>query len=147
MSHPCTSPVSVFQCRLLASPHSGRKAALRCVICFQSPIAPAHTSGGLEYDSRTTAVVLPSLEKETEGSKMPNGSDSGAVQIGVIFWSVSTRAMKVCPPSIPVTITPDESGAQLIAVAENFESGVRLRGAPPVTGTVKTSPPGIGSSL
>src|ERR1700733_6948139 len=126
MSHPWTEPILVVQRRLLASPHSGLRLAFTCVICFQFPTGPAHTSGALEKVSRTTAVVVPSLETDTYGTNSPWARVSGPFQTGAIAPVSVSRATNVSPASIPVTRMPSELGSQVSEVAVDFESGVRF---------------------
>ncbi len=116
----------MVQRRLLASPHSGLRLAFTCVICFQSPTGPAHTSGGLENVSRTTAVVVPSLATDMYGTNSPWARVSGPFQTGVIALESVRRATNVSPASIPVTRIPCELGSQVSEVAVDFESGVRF---------------------
>ena len=56
---------------LFPSPQPGFTFWLRVVICFQSPFAPAHTSGGAVNELRTAADIFPSLEIEADGPHVP----------------------------------------------------------------------------
>src|SRR5215469_5205976 len=136
MSQPWTEPILVVQRRLLASPHSGFRLAFTCVICFQSPTGPAHTSDGLEKVSRTTAVVLPSLATDTYGTNSPCARVSGPFQMGASAPASVRRATNVSPASIPVTRISCELGSHASEVAVDLESGVRflivLVAGPPV---------------
>src|ERR1700757_3262073 len=126
MSQPCTEPILVVQRRLFASPHSGLRLAFTWVICFQSPTGPAHTSGGLENVSRTTAVVVPSLATDTYGTNSLWARVSGPFQTGVIAPVSVSRATNVSPSSIPETRIPCDLGSHVSEVAVDFESGVRF---------------------
>src|SRR5580700_6476973 len=144
MSQPCTEPILVVHRRLFASPHSAFRLAFTCVSCFQSPIGPAHTSGAVENASRTTAVVLPSLARDTEGTNRPWTKVSEPFHTGVIAPVGASRATNVSPAAIPVTRIPSEFGGHESDVAVDLESGVRFLIGPPVAAVEYTSPPGIG---
>src|ERR1700734_1397370 len=57
INHPCTRVLPFIQFTLRISPHAGLTSALRVVSCFQLPIGPAQTSGGVLPDWRTMAVI------------------------------------------------------------------------------------------
>jgi hypothetical protein len=137
----------VFQRRLFASPHCGLRLAFTCVISFHSPMGPAHTSGGFEKVSRTTADVFPSPATDTYGTNPPRASVSGPVQTGVAVPFKSRCETKVSPFMIPATRIPPEFGSDASDVAVDFDSGVRFFIVPPSAEVEYTSPPGMGSSL
>src|SRR5271169_2690099 len=64
ISQPCTRVLPFCQWILRFAPHDGSRPSFRCVICFQVPIAPAQTSGGVLADWRVTAVTVPSREND-----------------------------------------------------------------------------------
>src|SRR5215813_2190649 len=70
-SQPCTSKESDFQRMFFPSPHAGFTFLLRCVICFQLPALPAHSSGAFSNELRTAANTFPSFEIETDGPQVP----------------------------------------------------------------------------
>src|SRR5579864_5957039 len=124
--------MSVFQCKLSALPHEGRRARLSCVTCFQLPVGPAHTSGGALNDSRTAAEVLPSRESETPTVNWFWPMCSAPAQSGV---TAPESRLTEAAPLLPSTISPNtmdfESDDQLIELAVAFMLGVTSRASPP----------------
>src|SRR5580698_8828914 len=71
ISHPCTRVLPFIQCTFRISPHAGLISAFKLVSCFQAPIAPAQTSGGVLADCRTTAVINPWPVKDSPAAHSP----------------------------------------------------------------------------
>src|SRR5213592_2894680 len=115
----------------MASPHTGCCAALLCVTCFQSPMRPAHTSGGAFIDSRTAAAVWPSLAAAKLGRKpkewrplIPRHSAS----IVAVFESRTETA----EPPPDHSVNRMRSGAVHVSeLGDVLRPGVRFTGAPP----------------
>src|SRR5258708_12387122 len=84
---------------LLASPQAGSSPALRVVIRFQSPIAPAQISGGVLNELRPTAATLPSHERITFVPHAP------AVTRPASRHNLSLRPF----PQSPTTLPPSPS--------------------------------------
>src|SRR5712692_9531070 len=132
---------------LLASPHAGFTLALRCVICFHSPIGPAQTSGAAANEFRITADVFPSCATERFVPQSPAETPSPPRQI-VSTWPFTGSSVAIAEsPSIhsPKSISP--SAFHSSQLAEAFISGVKLLAPPPAAVTAKMSPPTESSSL
>src|SRR5271154_6180001 len=117
---------------LFASPHSGFRLAFTCVICFQSPIVPAQTSGGAAKLSRTTTEIFPSLASDMYGTNPPRARVSAPVHTGAALPAESSRVTNVCPSLIPVAKTPPDPATHESEVAVHFTSGVKFFIAPPL---------------
>src|SRR5579862_1147801 len=146
-SQPCTSYESDFHRRLLASPQADFTFLFRCVICFQSPLAPAQTSGGAAKELRTAPKIFPSADGETEGPQVPAET-----------WSAPRYSESILPPAgsiemmdeSPPTNSPAISFPSRVhpsQLADALRSGVRFCALPPSAGTNITSPPTEPKSL
>src|SRR6476660_698650 len=133
---------------LLASPQAGFRPALREVICFHFPIAPAQTSGGCARDWRMTAAEAPSEEREIA---MPDPLAVSCSGVWVIVSMLPLGTCTVATPLSPSTSSPKRTLSPLCIhvsqLAEAFMPGVTFFAAPPSAGTTKMSPPTAGSSL
>src|SRR5271166_3192462 len=108
-----------------------------CVICFHLPIGPAHTSGGVPADSRTTAVTLPSREKDPPG---PHASEIAAASSSPVH-NVCTSppfVLTLPNPELPSKLAEKRmrSGdVQASAEGDAWRFGVRFRAVLPPTGS------------
>src|SRR5690242_9658253 len=113
--------MSVFQLRLFASPHSGLRPWLMCVICFHWPVGPAHTSGGLANDCSTTADVFPSRESDAPTPNPLAAILSGPVQtLEIAPDSRFTSAIPLPPSTISPNRIAFESAAHSSVAADAF---------------------------
>src|SRR5262245_57926360 len=122
---------------LLASPQLALVSRLACVICFQAPIGPAHTSGGCWKELRITAQALPSALSATLGSPGQPAAVtiSGPVHSVVILpLATSSVARPLSPPTCSPKRISFDPGSHDSEAAEAFMSGVRLRGLSPEAG-------------
>src|SRR5215468_4042902 len=108
----------------------------RCVICFQDPIAPAQTSGGVLAAWRTTALAEPSRENDALSayasaavaiSSSPvhpfHEEPLGKPLVGIVVKPELPSTLAITPRrSVPLQVTDD---------GEAFNPGVRFRAAPP----------------
>src|SRR5512136_1145074 len=124
---------------LFASPHAGFTLALRCVICFHSPIGPAHTSGAAPNEFRITADVFPSRVTERLGPQSPAETPSPPRQIVSMPPFAGSSAAIPESPSMNSLKSIFPSDIHLSQLAEAFISGVRLLAPPPAGVTVKIS--------
>ncbi len=131
---------SLVQLRFSAPPQSGFTVSLSCVICFQLPIGPAHTSCGCRKESRTAAVVTPSRAIDSEIAR-PVETCSAPLHTCSTPPLADTRAN----PDMPLMSTPArivrESPSHVSVAALACMPGVRFVAAPPLDGTIMTSPP------
>src|ERR1700722_9785977 len=118
------------------------------VTCFQSPIDPAHTSGGRAAEFRITAEVWRLAASETLGPLAASLEiTSGPVQREEIFpLARSIVETPAWPSMFPVKrISPGDS--QYSHDGDAAIPGVTLRASPPDAGRAKMSPPIDPSSL
>src|SRR5579862_2050818 len=124
---------SLFQCRLLASPHAGRALAFTFDTCFHAPMGPAHTSGGFEKECRINAADIPSRVRERRS-------------LPVVMDSAPIHSLSMEPPANVSTLIPLSprtlsvnsrcpASRHAIQLGEDLMPGVRLRASPPAAGT------------
>src|SRR5215831_12781498 len=85
---------------LFASPHAGLRLVLRDVICFHSPMVPAHTSGGRLNDCRIMAAVFPSAARLTAAPQPLALISSSVFHRPSIFPLAGSTLASAAPPSI-----------------------------------------------
>jgi len=92
---------------------------LAWVICFQSPIAPDHTSGGWWKEWRMSATVCPSRDSDNEGEKV-NASASA--------WTVSGPVQRAasCLPSGSTVAMPLQTSPRPVYAGSSLELSHRL---------------------
>src|SRR2546425_7711710 len=116
MSQPWSVVSSFVQWKLRISPHAGLAPALTVVNCFHLPIGPAHTSGGVLADCRTTAVTLLSAENKAFGNGVVPTASSP-------FHSVCTA-----PPLALTLANPDSPSTFCANVIRSEPNQVRADG-------------------
>src|SRR5579859_302775 len=119
---------------------------LRIVICFQMPISPAQTSGGVLGVWRTTALVFPSRENDAPGDAVVP-INSSPIQIVLKFPPVAFTAANPDFPSMYSANVMRSFAVQNTQEGDDGIPGVMLCALPPETGTTKMSPPVEPSSL
>src|ERR1700747_3544608 len=97
ISQPCSCNFPFVQWKFTISPHAGLIPELRVVSCFQFPIGPAQSSGGVLGDCRLTAETDPSRERAplSECCALTNSS------LDQIFCTGPPDAETLANPDLP----------------------------------------------
>src|ERR1700733_5991084 len=136
------------QCKLFSLPQAGCTLSLIRVTCFQSPIVPAHISGGWAAEFRISAEAWRLAASEMVGplsASLPITSDP--VHCEEIF--PLARSM-VATPACPSTFSVKRISLGDFQYSHDGDApipGVTSRASPPDACTVKMSPPIDPSSL